>query len=289
MPSLVIKEASAALRRTPIMSVMTAIVIAVSLAICGMFAMLTKRANDSLEEFREKLVIEAFFDPTVSSEDAAKVTNDNIKSISGISSLRSVSKEEALAEYMKSSGEDVERILGYNPLPASVRMTFANLNSVHAKAIRAALLTIQGMKEVIYDEKSLLALEKRSQTLYLLALALGGALLLISLTIVTSTIRLAIEARHDTIHAMQLLGAGRSTIILPYLIEGGFAGILGGLLAGGLILLFHFFVIPQIAAELSTDISETKHFFILFGSGAMLGSAIGIIGSFAAVWRSSKM
>ena len=145
------------------------------------------------------------------------------------------------------------------------------------------------MKDVLYDEKSLVALEKRSQTLYLLALALGGVLLLVSFTIVTSTIRLAIEARHDTIHAMQLLGAGRMTIILPYILEGGFAGIVGGLLAGGLILLFHFFVIPQVASELSTNISEAKHYFILFGSGAALGAAIGMIGSFVAVWRSSKM
>ncbi|MFI5264240.1 MAG: hypothetical protein ACHQM6_06975, partial [Candidatus Kapaibacterium sp.] len=93
MPSLIIKEASAALRRTPIMSVMTAMVIAVSLAICGMFAMLTKRANDSLQEFREKLVIEAFFDPAVSSEDAEQTTNEKIRSIAGITSLKSISKE----------------------------------------------------------------------------------------------------------------------------------------------------------------------------------------------------
>jgi cell division transport system permease protein len=287
--TLVIKEAAAALRRTPIMSVMTAIVIAVSLAICGMFAMLTKRANDSLEEFRANLVMEAFFDPSVPSIDAERITNDKIKSMGGIASLKIISKEDALTEYVKSSGEEVERILGYNPLPASVRMTFENLTSVKAKTLRMQLLGIKGINEVLYDEKSLVALEKRSQTLYLLALALGGALLLVSLTIVTSTIRLAIEARHDTIHAMQLLGAGRGTIIFPYIIEGGFAGIIGGLLAGSLILLFHFFVIPAIAPELTTNISELKHYVILFGAGAILGAVIGMIGSTAAVWRSSNV
>jgi len=287
--TLVIKEAGAALRRTPIMSIMTAIVIAFSLAICGMFAMLTKRANNSLEEFRAQLVLEAFFDPSVTSDIAAQTSTDKIKSLDGMTSLKSISKEEALTEYVKSSGEDVEKILGYNPLPASVRMTFENLTSSNAKILRKQLLAVQGMKDVIYDEKSLVALEKRSQTLYLLSLALGGALLLISLTIITSTIRLALEARHDTIHAMQLLGAGRMTIILPYILEGGFAGIFGGFFAGGLILLFHFFVIPSIAPELATNISESKHYLILFGSGAALGAVIGMIGSLVAIWRSSKM
>ncbi len=287
--TLVIKEAAAALRRTPIMSVLTAIVIAVSLAIIGIFTMLTERANDSLEEFRAKLVIEAFFDPSVTSVDAEQLVNDKIKTISGITSIKSIPKEEALIEYVKSSGEDVEKILGYNPLPASVRMTFENLTSIRAKEIRKQILAVHGIKDVLYDEKSLVALEKRSHTLYLLALALGGALLLVSLTIVTSSIRLAIEARHDTIHAMQLLGAGRTTIILPYILEGGFAGFIGGLLSGGLILVFHFFVIPAIAPELTTNISESKHYLALFGAGATLGTAIGMIGSLAAVWRSSKM
>ena len=287
--TLVIKEAAAALRRTPIMSVMTAIVIAVSLAICGIFAMLTKRANDSLEEFRAKLIIEAFFAPSVSSDEAQQVTNDKIKPIIGITSFKTISKEEALEEYVKTSGEDVEKILGYNPLPASTRLTFENLTSTKAKAIRIQLLAVQGMKDVLYDEKSLVAFEKRSQTIYLLALALGAALLLVSLTIVISTIRLAIESRRDAIHAMQLLGAGRMTIILPYMIEGGFAGFIGGLLAGGLILLFHFFVIPAIASDLSTNISSARDYSILFGSGAVLGLAIGMIGSFIAIWRSSRI
>lgn len=287
--TLVLKEAAAALRRSPIMSVMTAIVIAVSLAICGIFAMLTKRANDSLEEFRAKLIIEAFFDPSIASEEASQTTDDKIKSIIGITSLKTISKEEALDEYVKTSGEDVEKILGYNPLPASVRMTFDNLTSAKAKAIRNQLLAVQGMKDVLYDEKSLIAFEKRSQTLYLLALALGGALLLISLTIVISTIRLAIEARYDTIHAMQLLGARRTTIIFPYILEGGFAGCIGGLLAGGIILLFHFFVIPAIASDLATNISGYRDYSILFGSGAILGLVIGMIGSFMAVWRSTRI
>jgi len=287
--TLILREAIAALRRTPIMSVMTSIVIAVSLGLCGIFAMLTKRANDSLEEFRAKLIVEAFFNPSVSSEEAEQLTNTKTKSLPEITSSKFISKEDALSDYEKNSGEDVQGILGYNPLPASVRMTFDNLSSAKAKVIHSQLLAIDGMKDVRYDEKSLVALEKRSQTLYLLALALGVVLLLVSLTIVISTIRLAIEARHDTIHAMQLLGAGRSTVILPYIIEGGFAGIIGGLLSGGLILLFHFFVIPAIAADLVTNISQTKDYVMLFGAGAMIGLVIGTLGSFTASWRSTKL
>jgi cell division transport system permease protein len=287
--TLIIKEAVAAIRRTPIMAVMTSIVIAVCLGLCGIFAMLTKRANDSLEEFRAKLIIEAFFSPSIPSDEAKQVAYDKIKSTPDIILLQFISKEDALADYTKNSGEDVEGILGYNPLPASVRITFDNLTSIKAKAVSARILGIEGIKDVLFDEKSLNSLEKRSQTLYSLALVLGGILLVVSLTIVISTIRLAAHARADTIHAMQLLGAGRTTIILPYMLEGGAAGIVGGLLSGGLILLFHFFVIPAIAADLVTNISGTKDYLTLFGAGAMIGLMIGSIGGFAATWSSTRL
>src|ERR1041385_910019 len=104
------------------MSAMTALVIAVSLALLGIFIMLAKRANDSLEEFRAHLIIEAFFDPTVSSEEALVSVNEHIKPIAQLTSLKFISKEDALHDYEKNSGEDVQGILGYNPLPASARM-----------------------------------------------------------------------------------------------------------------------------------------------------------------------
>jgi cell division transport system permease protein len=282
---LILKEAAAALRRTPIMSVMTALVIAVSLALCGIFAMLAMRANDSLEEFRAKLVVEAFFDPSVSSDDALTLVNEKIKPIRSITSLKFISKEDALRDYEKNSGEDVQGILGYNPLPASARMTFSNLTSANAKDIQKQILSVEGMKDVLYDEKSLLSFEKKSQTLYLLALVLGAALLIVSLTIVTSTVRLALEARADTIHAMKLLGAGRMTIVIPYILEGAFAGLVGGLFSGGLILLFHFFVIPSIAPELSMNISGAKEYSFVVGIGAISGMTIGKMGSLIAAWR----
>jgi len=285
--TLVIKEAAAALRRTPIMSVMTAIVIAVSLALCGILAMLAERANDSVEEFRAKLMIEAFFDPSVSSEEAQAKVDEKVKPISSITSLSFISKEDALSDYEKNSGEDVTGILGYNPLPASARITFGGLTSTNAKRIRKQLLSIEGIKDVLYDEKSLVSLEQRSQSLYLLALVLGGIFLIVSLTIVISTIRLALESRHDTIHAMQLLGAGRMTIIVPYIIEGTIAGLIGGLFAGGLILLFHFFVLPAIAADLATNISGTRDYILIFGATALAGIIIGMKGSLIASWRST--
>src|SRR5947209_4805077 len=109
---LIFKEAAAALRRTPLVSAMASLVIAVMLALAGILAMLAAKANTTLEDFRNKLQIEAFFDPLVPSEEARDLANEKIKSLSGISSFVVISKEDALADYEKHSGEDVENILG---------------------------------------------------------------------------------------------------------------------------------------------------------------------------------
>ena len=54
---LILKEAIAAIRRTPMMTVLTALVIAVTLAVIGVFSLLVLRAPESLDEYRSKVPI----------------------------------------------------------------------------------------------------------------------------------------------------------------------------------------------------------------------------------------
>lgn len=275
---LILREAGAAIRRTPLMSAMTALVIAVSLAIIGIFALLSLRANELLTEFKKKVTIEVYFEPSISSGDAESISNDFVKSLHSVTSYTYISKEDALKEYVERSGEDVERILGYNPFPAGFRMTFADLTSTKIKNISEQLSGVQGVKDIIVDRKTLAELEKRQITLETLTFALGGIFFAIALAIVAATIRLAIQSRREAIRTMKLLGASRRTIILPYFLEGGFAGFIGGLLGSGLLFLFHQYMLPGIAPELMTTLGK-EDLFMIFGVITSTGLVIGIMGS----------
>ncbi len=285
---LILREAGAAIRRTPLMSIMTAFVIAVSLAIIGIFALLSLRANELLTEFKKKVTIEVYFEPNVSSLDARNTADGFVKGLKDVLLYTFITKEDALKEYVERSGEDVERVLGYNPFPSGCRLNFTNLTSAKIKDVTEELSRVAGIKDIMVDRKTLAELEKRQATLETLTYALGGIFFAIAFAIVAATIRLAMQSRREAIRTMRLLGARRSTIILPYFIEGGFAGLIGGLLGASLLYLFHEQMLPGIAPELVTGLMKGEELYIVIGSLVAAGLVIGAAGSLIASLRTAR-
>jgi cell division transport system permease protein len=284
---LILKEAIAAIRRTPIMTVLTALVIAVTLAVIGIFSLVVIRAQESLDEYRANVPIEAYFDPSITSADAQNSITE-LQTHPNIAEFRFVSKEEALEEYVNRSGEDVERIVGYNPFPAGVRMTLKDMTSAHAAEMKSTLTSLSGMKDIIFESKTLTGLEEKTETLLLLAYLFGGFLIITSLAIVISTARLAITARRETIRTMKLLGAGKSTLILPYIIESVFAGFIGGALAYGLVIVFEDHGVSRIAPGLIADITKYGEPWMHILGFVIIGKFIGFFGSVFVAWRGAR-
>lgn len=226
----ILKETFIALRRTPLMSAMTAFVLAIALGVIGIFGILIIRAHDGLTEFRSNLIIEAFFNSETSSEQALEIADHSIKTLPGVTSYTFISREDALADYEKHTGENVSEALGFNPLPAGVRITMSDLTSVTARQAEQKIKRVQGIDKVTIDHSTLEVLESRQDGFVLLAIAIGGMLLLVALVVVAATVRLAMHARHDAVRTMRLLGASRSTVVLPFVFEGMIAGAAGSLL-----------------------------------------------------------
>jgi cell division transport system permease protein len=65
----------------------------------------------------------------------------------------------------------------------------------------------------------------------LVSIAIGTLLAAASITIIASTIRLALYARRDEIQIMRLIGATGMFIRIPYLLEGALLGAVGGAIA----------------------------------------------------------
>lgn len=276
---LILREAAAAMRRTPLLSSLTAFVIAISLAVIGVFALVSLRASQSLDDYRGKLQIEAYFDPQIASDAAEPMSKDIISKLSNVRSSHFISKEEALTEYTAASGEDVTRVVGYNPLPAGIRLTFSDLTSKRAAEIIAALHASSGIKDILFDGKTLRSLEERQKTLLTVTYSVAAFLLLVSIALAASLARLAMLARREAIRTMLLLGATRSSIVLPYAIEATTAGLIGGAIAVGVLAALHEFAIPRIAPDLLV-ISAAQNEIIAFAAATVaLGGVLGLVGS----------
>lgn len=150
-----------------------------------------------------------------------------------------VSKEQALSEFRKDFPADSSLLqgLGENPLPASfvvtIRPQFRSSDSVQRWVDRARMLP--GIAQVQYNQDWIESLAVMVRYLEWTAIAVGAILSAAAVTIIASTIRLALYARRDDIEIMRLIGATPIFIRVPYLIEGAVLGALGGALSVSLL------------------------------------------------------
>src|SRR5690606_20500857 len=127
-----------------------------------------------------------------------------------------ISKDEAVEIFIKETGEDFRNILDYNPLPASFSLKLKT-GFAEEDSLKKILYTLSGINfadEVVHkdDLTHQLLLYLRDFRIYILALTL--MILIVSLYLVYSTVKLIINSRSEEFETMKLVGAKLSTIKL---------------------------------------------------------------------------
>jgi cell division transport system permease protein len=215
---------------------MSILTLAVALGVSGLIGLIAWKAHQSLLELQHNLAIEAFFDPSIPSDIATSTANAEVPKIGGISSFTVLTKEQALEEYRRSSGEDIQNVLGMNPLPASIRVYLSDPSSASASRIGSALKSINGIASVRSDEALLRTTESRTHALDKIAIIVGALLLVSAVLFVGNSARLLMGMREKNIRSLGLMGASHWQINGPFVFEGALSGILGGIVATGIIL-----------------------------------------------------
>ncbi|GEM_PF-2263976 len=255
---------------------------AIAMCIIGFFAGMAWNAHTAMTSLRENLAVQAFFDPALSSSDAASIAEEHLKKIEGISRYSLISKEQALEDYRTMSGEDVEQVLGLNPLPASVKIYLSDPTMHSAAALETLLRSIPEIQEVRSDLPVLRAMELRSTSLNRLAVVLGALLLLAALFYSVLAARHNVELRTETTRTLELLGATRTAMFVPIALSNMLAGALGGIV-GSLIL---FVIDTRIAREAIGTLSFhlSRHDFVFLAAALV---AIGVLSGAAGVFMAS--
>ncbi len=164
-----------------------------------------------------------------------------IASKSLVSSVEFVSKEAKLedSKFRRAFDVDIEGILGANPLPDSfdVTLTAEASDTAALTALVEQLGSMEGVAYVSYPEELLGQVHSVLDIMQLLMLLFGGAMLLISLVLLSNTVRLSIFSHREAINTMKLVGATKWFILKPFLarsaVQGLVAGVLATLLLGG--------------------------------------------------------
>ncbi len=213
-----------------------------------------------------------------------------VQSYPWCSGVRYVSKEDAEAEFLSTTGDEFySEIVGdINPMNASlnIRLKVEWIQADSISQISKELEKIQELAEIEYPIQYIHQLRENTRTLYFVAIATCILVVFVAFFIISGTIRLAIFAKRLVIRSMQLIGARNGFIRRPFVKMGMFQGALGGIIAAMMLV-----GVMLGAAGFFQELSELKMliqtpaFASLLGGIVIFGAVLGWLSSRIAVNR----
>jgi cell division transport system permease protein len=270
-----VRESFSGFRRTKLSSAISIITVSISLLLLGIFAVVSINTTRFVEALRDRLEMEAFLREPITLEQRMALER-TVQGVDGVESVDYISKDEAARIFKQEFGEDITQVLDFNPLPPSfkIRLKPSFRSGAAASALSERLGAIDGIESVRYRKGLLELIDARTKAVHNLSLVLGLLISLSAIFLVSNTIRLAIYAKRKLIRTMELVGATRAFIRSPFLLEGILQGLLGGLLASGILYILIEYTLRLLSPELSGYVQMDRSFYLAtIGAGIGLGFA----------------
>lgn len=268
---------------------LTILSISVSVLILSAFVTVTINVDSILQKWSKSFGLVVYLNEGLTPE-AEQTIGALFSNDADIVDAKFISKNDALAELKRLLGDDAPILedIGENPLPSSfelkLRTALLNPETVRVKADEIG--KIRGIEEVQYGEKWLSSLNTVSRIMKISVTFLGLAIFIAIIFITYNTIKIFFYRRKEEIETLKLLGATRTFIRLPFLMEGLFIGVIGS--AIGALALFG--AQTLIAAKGAEFLPSFKAITITLPAQIyyyipLSGAVMSIIGSFFAVGK----
>ncbi len=203
-----------------------------------------------------------------------------------VASAAFVSKKQGLAELRERTAGAIDTaLLTENPLPDKYRIKARVPDDV--PAIASSVRRLSGVQNVVYGQKIVQRLLQLGAVLRRVGIAVIVVFFAVAGIIISNTIRLTVFARRREIAIMQLVGATSTYIRLPFICEGLLDGLIGALLAVGLLAIARIELWPRLLdalpwAQLTVVPLDAR---TLAGELVAVGAAIGVVASWISVGR----
>lgn len=206
--------------------------ISLVLLLVGVASMLLVNAKGVSDYFKENMQISVLMKQNVSDEDALAF-RDELDEAPYIKSTDFISREQGQRELADQLGEDFLDVFETSPIPVSVDVTlkaeYVSADSLEVVRNEIALSPL--VDEVVYQQSLVDALNANLSRISLVMAVFIGLLLFISFVLINNTVRLNVFARRFTIHTMKLVGATKSFIRAPFLVQSAFQGVFSAMIA----------------------------------------------------------
>ncbi len=221
-------ESFRALFRAKLPATISSITIAITLVIFSLAYFTYVNLLGYSYKFKSTYRIEVFFQIDINTNEARDHFNTNFIS-HGIEQGEFINKEKSADLFKLYFHEDIIDIIGENPLPMGGRydINVDYRNSEEMSSMVRVIRRLAGVDVASFQHGVISRVDSIVENILGVSMVLGMIIFIISLILISNTIRLIIHARQEAIETMHLLGATNSFIRFPFVAEGIIQGLIG--------------------------------------------------------------
>lgn len=280
------KSSFKSMYKNALMTVASVFVLIACMIIIGTVFLASENVISFMNRLEDQNEIVAFISDDYGDDNLSRtILCEKIEAFDGVESVEYVTKEQALAEYRDGLGDNDSYLDGFdgddNPLRNELRIKINDLDLFESVSSK-----ISGMEEIanIRDSQEVVdMLLTVRKVLGILGIWIMIILSVVSLFIISNTIKLAMFNRRNEINIMKYVGATNTFIRFPFVLEGILIGIVSTVIALGIQWCIYSYAILPLFLQLSFLSSSVvpfnamiKELMIIFG---IIGIAVGAFGS----------
>ena len=255
------------------------------LLIVGSFSVLMYNVNIMVEELNQTNEIMVYVDESYS-EAEAKSVGTKINQISNVLESRFVYREDALKKFIEDHNGD-ESLSGVRAEDLRHRFVVTLVDNRYMQETEEDLRMIPGVVKTKAAYEMAEGFSILQQITSTATIAVAAVLLVVSLLIISNTVKLAMYDRKDEIAIMKMVGATNGFIRLPFVVEGFTLGIIGAAAAFGIEWVAYDAVVQRIAEvdtlQLFSFVPFTELLVPMVITFGAAGLFVGIVGSWTSI------
>ncbi len=256
------------------------IIMSIVLFLYSFFGLFLISSDSIINKFKEDFIVSVYLKENVKNIEINQLKNELLMS-NFIEKVNYISKDEAVAIMKEEYGEEFIKSLGFNPLLGSIDINLKSnyVNNKELDSISKFIMKKNYIDEIIYDRDFINLINNNIKKISLWIIPSIIFSILITFLIINSSIRLSIYAKRNIIKTMQLVGATRSFIRIPFIKTNLLLSLISSIIAIISILIVIDFFDTNIDFY---NYVETKNIFFLLSSVVILGFIISLISTFFA-------
>lgn len=261
------------------------IIMCATMFIFGLFFVIGENVNSVIHQIEEQQGIQIFIDEEATETEIETLGNE-IRNIEGVNKVTFVSKEDALNS-VKAVFDDNQGLLeGWdeeNPFPASYFVTLTDLSL--NEQVQEKIYALDNVDEIASENNTINRLQELANGIQIMTIIILALLIIISIFIISYTIKLTVHARRREISIMKYVGATNGFIRGPFIVEGIIIGLISAIITLIILGLSYNAVMGGIGESVLIQsigiglLSFSEMFFLVLTVYLVLGIGIGILGS----------